>query len=82
MKSSPHSYTIILLPQQVAYPAAYPAGSYPATAAHDQGELSQLQQQLPAPGAGLDVEAQKSQQQQFIEDDADCICCGVPCTIL
>lgn len=68
---------------QAAYPAAYPAGSYPAaTAAHDQGELAQLQQQLPPAGAGLDVEAQKAQQQQFVEDDADCICCGVPCTIL
>ena len=71
---------------QAAYPAAYPPGGgySPATAAHDQGQLAQLQQQVPPAGAaGLDVEAQQTQQQQqFAEDDADCICCGVPCTIL
>ena len=62
---------------QAAYPAAYPpGGGYPpATAAHDQGQQAQLQQ-LPPSG-----EAQQAQQQP-VEDDADCICCGVSCTIL
>ena len=63
---------------QAGHPAAYPAGGYPSATGGG------VEQQLPPPGApgAVDVEAQQTQQQQFVEDDADCICCGVPCTIL
>ena len=64
---------------QAGHPAAYPTGGYPPATGGG------VQQQLPPPGeapGAVDVEAQQTQQQQFVEDDADCICCGVPCTIL
>lgn len=53
------------------YPAAYPPGQV--------APGQPVPQQLPP---GTDVEAQQQQQQQAVEDDADCICCGIPCTIL